>query len=469
MSRRQTISGLRTVARHALLAMQMLLCGFAFVFSQFMISRKTFVLDILSLNNLCIFFGILMYASMMRAGRFGRVHRLMMALIAVSALYLFSDGVFWHIDGVPELAFWNRALNTIYNLCPLVMVMLFWRLLGELRENTPRHYDAASKAMYALGFLGVAFMIGNLFGGYYFTVSGQTGRYARGVLYHAYLILPALISVNLIAYIVMRPMSLLDKLILLSYPLIPYANLVAGLWSKSPTFLSVCTFMSLFFLYTNLFVRTENDLLVRDKALTDSRLKAVQMQINPHFLFNALTSVAGLCESDPPAAQEMVYELSDYLRDNYTGLTGPSMIPFREELTHLEHYLAIERTRFPDIEVRFDIREETFFIPSMTLQPLVENAIKHGIRKRRGSKGTITVTSEASEDAYIVHILDDGVGFSASEAPTEGVHIGIQNVRTRLELLCDGTLEVVSAPGRGTACRVRLPKKWGGKTCSRYV
>ena len=452
---------------NGLLILQVAMCASAFILSRIPINGQVPFLDVLTLNNLCIFFGLMMYLSLLRAGRFDTMNRRMLYLLFISAAYLFSDGMYWRINGLPWLAVWNHVLNTVYCLCPIVMVQLFWRLLGEILGSSSSFYRRMTLPMEITGLICVLFILGNIFGGYYFTVSMETGLYARGGAYYAFLVLPILMCVCIVVYILISPMALVDRLILLAYPVMPI--LYMAVRGFTPGFFSLFVFLSLFFFYTNLFVRSENSLLVREKALTESRLRALQLQINPHFLFNTLSSVAGLCESDPPAAQEMVYQLSDYLRDNLVDLTGPATIPFREELTQLEHYLAIERTRFPEIEVRFDIRAEAFLIPSLTLQPLVENAIKHGIRKRRDSRGVITVTSEAAEDAYIVHILDDGVGFSADEAPADGVHIGIQNVRTRLELLCDGTLEVVSAPGRGTACRIRLPKKRGVKPCSRFA
>lgn len=158
----------------------------------------------------------------------------------------------------------------------------------------------------------------------------------------------------------------------------------------------------------------------------------------------------------------MIYRLSDYLRDNFTDIEKPTVIPFREEMEQLSHYIAIERMRFPNISIEWNIQTEDFMIPGMSLQPLVENAINHGIRKRKKSQGTIWISSSETEKEYVVSVRDDGVGFAADAAAASEEsekHYGISNVKMRIEMLCEGDLNISSEPDQGTEVRIFIPKK----------
>ena len=116
--------------------------------------------------------------------------------------------------------------------------------------------------------------------------------------------------------------------------------------------------------------------------------------------------------------------------------------------------------RFPDISVSFDLKAGDFLIPAMTLQPLVENSIRHGLRKVRDREGVITIATEENDENWIVSVKDNGAGFTPEDiSKDEKEHIGIANIRTRLGILCEGSLEIESSPGEGTSCHIIIPKK----------
>ncbi len=241
---------------------------------------------------------------------------------------------------------------------------------------------------------------------------------------------------------------------------VPAENLLAAIghgdhyiWVYSFT-----AFLSLFLVFCNVYVEQSRRLLKQTSELNTSKLNAMIMQINPHFIYNTLASIDSLIRTDPEKAHQLVLKFSAYLRDNYSSLTSQSMVSFREELKILEHYLEIEQIRFPNLKVIYKIQAVNFKLPGLTVQPLAENAVKHGIRKRRKGEGTLTIESEERANDYVVRIIDDGVGFDA--IPRDGKpHIGISNARLRLELLCEGTLNVTSIPQAGTVCEIIIPKK----------
>ena len=225
-------------------------------------------------------------------------------------------------------------------------------------------------------------------------------------------------------------------------------------------------FLSVFMIFCFIYIENSRNLQGKEIALAQSRLNALQLQMNPHFIANALNALSALTDTDPETAKRMIADMSGYLRDNfYDPGENSLMIPFSDELERLERYLAIERIRFPGINVYYWLEATGFEIPAMTLQPLVENAIMHGICKKKHSEGSIEIRSSETQTAYIISIEDDGAGFDEETLSKERSgeenkkHIGISNTQKRLELMCEGSLTIHSIPGRGTVCEISIPKR----------
>ena len=206
------------------------------------------------------------------------------------------------------------------------------------------------------------------------------------------------------------------------------------------------------------------------RLLKMSRAELMASQIKPHFIYNALNSIRTLIKVDPDKAQQTVYDFSTYLRSNLDNTGAEAQIPFSRELRHIEAYLNIEKIRFEErLQVATDIRAKSFLVPPLSVQPLVENAVKHGICTRVEG-GTVTIRSREEADAYVVEVEDDGVGFDPEEleqrqawggAEHKYTHIGLANIRFRVEELAGGSLAVASQPGKGTLVTVRFPKTEG--------
>lgn len=195
--------------------------------------------------------------------------------------------------------------------------------------------------------------------------------------------------------------------------------------------------------------------------LQESRISIMLSQIQPHFLYNVLNSIYYLCEKDPAAAQSAINHFSDYLRNNLNNLKETELITFDAELEHVHTYLELEKVRFGDeLTVVYDTPVRDFLIPVLTVQPLVENAVKHGTSRKRGG-GTVTVATRDCEDYYEITVTDTGKGFDPSAPPAADghEHIGITNVRSRLKIRCDGKLTIQSTPGEGTVATIQIPKR----------
>jgi two-component system, LytTR family, sensor kinase len=210
-------------------------------------------------------------------------------------------------------------------------------------------------------------------------------------------------------------------------------------------------------------LRIELKLEEQKRLLLEARLDALQRQINPHFLFNTLNSIASLVRLKPELAREMTVKLANILRALLKE--HDSFVPLRQELSFTDDYLDIEVVRFGaeklKVEKEIDPRTLDILVPSILLQPLIENSIKHGLEPRING-GTVTLRSRMQGNRAVIEVADDGVGVGArpaSELPRTGAGIGIRNVRERLEVLYgnQARFTVVSNPGRGTLVSIEIP------------
>lgn len=262
--------------------------------------------------------------------------------------------------------------------------------------------------------------------------------------------------------------------IFFSLPLFAFTADVIGTWRGAwkGGIVSQCVFIALFavvivmvlkFIPNSINAATKAKELEMEKAvlnaqLTESRVSTMMSQIRPHFIYNTLGSIEQLCNIDPPKAGELVHNFAKYLRGNFGELDNPKPILMSQEMEHVRHYISIENVRFPDMTFSFEMNSADFHIPALTVQPIVENAIKHGLMKLQKG-GTIRVVSFETETDYCVTVEDDGVGFDTELLLDERKHVGIRNIRGRLKAMVNGTLEITSTEGVGTTVLIKIPKE----------
>ena len=195
----------------------------------------------------------------------------------------------------------------------------------------------------------------------------------------------------------------------------------------------------------------------------------VLTQMQPHFVFNVLNIIYYLCAKDTKLAQTAIDSFSSYLRTNIDSLVSDELAPFSKELEHVKNYLELEKLRFDDeLEIEYDIGPADFHIPMLVVQPLAENAVKHGIAKSPNGGKVIIRTVEDFENFYI-YVVDNGVGFDTNKtrAYDGRSHIGIDNVRFRIEKRVNGELDIFSTKGKGTTAVITVPKLPGEKAKER--
>ncbi len=215
----------------------------------------------------------------------------------------------------------------------------------------------------------------------------------------------------------------------------------------------------------------EKDNLRYEKEQVKLQVAAMISQMQPHFLYNSLAVIEALCEEDPGLAARAIGEFSEYLRENIDFADKSEPVSFSEELNHIKTYIWLEKLRFSNkLNIEFDISCTSFPVPALSVQPIVENAIKHGVCKKKDG-GTVRISSFETGEHYIVSVVDDGTGFDAAVHTDDGrKHLGIENTRYRIREMVGGSLTIESTPGKGTKVTIKIPKMKGTEnenTCCR--
>ena len=196
-----------------------------------------------------------------------------------------------------------------------------------------------------------------------------------------------------------------------------------------------------------------------ETRLVEARLKTLQAELHPHFLFNTLHAISTLVHTNPESADRMISRLSDLLRLTF-DVAGASAVSLQEELEFLQKYLEIEQIRFQDrLSVLYDVDAETLDaeVPRLILQPLVENAIKHGVSPRSG-RGLIQISSRIRDSALWIEIRDNGVGLSGQALAHANAGVGLSNTRARLECLYGSAHRFeLSESTEGVAVQMQIP------------
>ena len=208
-------------------------------------------------------------------------------------------------------------------------------------------------------------------------------------------------------------------------------------------------------------VRKHEENMALKYELLQNRLVVMLSQIQPHFLFNTLNDIRFLYRESPDRAEEALVSFTRYLRGNMDSLNQSNLIPFDHELRHVQNYVDIEKMRFGNrLRVVYDIGHAQCFVPVLSVQPLVENAIRHGVAKKPEG-GTVTIRTYESTHGVTIEISDDGAGFDPSDIHDGKGHTGIENVRMRVRTMCGGNVEIMSRLGKGTTVRMHIPNKKG--------
>lgn len=405
--------------------------------------------------SLCLFMG-------RKSG--GKRCRLMIYMQLVNVILLIMDAFAWGFRGYPgHIGYWMvRISNYFVFTLQDVMVILYhaWVCQTIFGGQKEKKMPVSFYLVYIIEAAAIVLIIISQFTNWYYYFDSAN-------VYHRNALLPLAIMLGLGGgvldfYLLIRYRKRMSKMIFVSavsYIILPLLAVVVQLAFYGVSWINLAFTISLVFMFLVYIMEQSKLLAAKEKELYDMRVSVMLSQIGPHFIYNTLAVIRHLCKKDAKLAEETIDEFAGYLRGNLNFLSAQQCITFEKEKMHTKNYLAIEKKRFGErLHVIWKTEAVDFFVPGLTMQPLVENAVKHGIM-RREEGGTIRISSKEKESEYLICIEDDGIGFLPEEIEKDGkVHIGIKNVKSRVEAMCGGTVTIHSIPGEGTKVFIQIPK-----------
>ena len=289
---------------------------------------------------------------------------------------------------------------------------------------------------------------------YYYTPDNE---YFRGPLYSVLLIpLILLMAVNLFALFKFRTeLSRRYRIAFAVYFLVPLLCMVVQMFYSTVLMTVLGSAVSaLIMLYIIILDQMERS-VAQARKIAQQRASINVLQMRPHFICNTMMGIYYLCDQNPAKAKQVTLDFTTYLRRNFAAIASENTVMFKDELEHTRAYLAVEQAQFEDsLFVSFDTPHTMFRVPPLTLQPIVENAVKYGM-KSSSEPVHISVITRQTNTASEIIVEDDGPGFE--QIDDNKPHIALNNIRERLELMCKGKLEISQREGGGTLVKVTIP------------
>lgn len=388
-----------------------------------------------------------------------RQARLLLCMLAVQCAVLASDAVAWLFAGRarPAVVISNFVLYVFANMQALFSTLYVYTYVSN------RYPDASKKlvhGMIVIACIAIGLSIATQFTGWLYSFD-ENNLFVYGSWNGVYQFYAIAVHLANIAFLLWYRKHLdgRDMRVLLLFLLLPIIGMIMEALLVYFMVVYILESVALVVLYVSLQVQQEIEAAEKEASLKASVMLS---QIQPHFIYNTLGAIDRLCYESPDDAHNAIITFSKYLRSNMDSLTQKELIPFAKELEHTMQYLRLEQYRFEErVQLEMDIKTEHFSLPVLTLQPIVENAVRYGITKQ-ASGGTLRIATEETDACYRITVADDGVGFDPDVLPQDGrSHMGIVNVRSRLAAMCGGRLLIHSTPGEGTTAIIEIPRAEG--------
>lgn len=345
-------------------------------------------------------------------------------------------------------------------LCAVFYVSILFNAYGDVKATTYRIFQTI---IYALGILMMIILVVSQFTGWMYTID-EDNLYRRGPLFFLSGIYTLLNILCSIAYLFVRRKQTHTKISMnaVIYIAIPSIGILLQLVFYGGVFLHVSLFILMFIilfreqmLHTQRIVNQTEALAKTEIELAQARGQLLLNQVQPHFIYNTLSSIKNI-EGNPEETKRAITEFANYIRGNLAALDGKELIPFSQEIELVRDYVSLQKRRFPDrFNVVYDLADEDFSLPPLSVQILVENSIKHGIVSRY-ENGTITIRSYRENNCHVIKVIDDGVGFDTEKLKNTD-RVGLRAVKNRLEFFLNASLSVKSEIGKGTEVTLAIP------------
>ncbi|ULQ60454.1 histidine kinase [Brucepastera parasyntrophica] len=413
----------------------------------------------MELGNSMIF--IILIISLMGKKKRTTQEYLFLIGLALFIIATLSDAAAWAFDTKPGARWISVTGNFLTFLTsPLAYAFFMAYLAFGISVKAKLKNNIIIRIVFFLCAISIFLTTINIFNGMFYSID-KNNVYYWGEWYFLF---PGISFIQQILVMILilcsrKSLTKRDTWTYLSYGILPAISLIIGIFFPYLMLENSACMFSVLLIYVNIHQEQEKQLKQRELELAQSRTAIMLSQIQPHFLYNTLTVISSLCTTNPQQARQTILDFSSYLRTNLDSLSNSKPVPFNDELKHTEVYLELEKKRFEErLQVEYAITVRNFSVPSLSLQPIVENAVLHGITTRSAG-GTIRIQTDETVSAFLITVADNGVGFDPPMTEKDGrVHIGIENVRQRLALMCAGTLDIQSTPGKGTTVLITIPK-----------
>lgn len=251
-----------------------------------------------------------------------------------------------------------------------------------------------------------------------------------------------------------------ERTAVVSFLTLPLIGIVIKLFYPETPLVTLAIVISVIILFISYETSYVHFLVEEEKRLGEEKLKLVNQQMKPHFIFNTLTLIRYQCLTAPQEAAQTVAEFSNYLRGITDYLTDNDNISLEAELDIVKNYLRIQSKRFGDrIKIEYDVKETDFDVPPFSVQALVENAVQHGFKSGQRANGIIKISTEKDGNNRLVTVEDNGEGFDTNKLQNKDKgFVGIANTRNRVKIMCKGELKLESEPGNGTKAVIVIPE-----------
>lgn len=381
----------------------------------------------------------------------------------------------WAFEGTNSAwyPFLLKGGTLLFFIGSALLLLFYTRYMIEYLSTRVKVNPAFWRLSLTLGSIYMLLCIISMYNGMFF-VFLEGNIYQRGGCFWISQLIPFILYTISVSIVIVycRYLAKKELVSFLIYIIFPITAEIIQIYNYGVSLLTPAIMLSLLFIFVNIQLEGEIALKEREKELAESKIAVMNTQIQSHFLYNILALIRQLCDSNPALAKDAITEFSYFLRANMSALNdiseGRGTVSFTQEVKHVKNYLKLEEMRFGDrLKVVYEIGASDFKLPLLSIQPLVENAVCHGILKKEEG-GTVTIRSEENEDNFMVIIQDDGIGLTLAPHDTEDrIHIGINNVKNRVAAMCGGSVEIRESPGKGTIAVIRIPKNpKRGKDCA---
>ena len=373
-------------------------------------------------------------------------------------LGFFDMAVAWHSFSNKAFYFYT-ILECVVLALPLPMVTVY--LLHCCGENPRR--SRLLRAVFVLLAVYYLVLVSAVFVEGYISVAPD-GNMTYGPLYPLVLLPPiAIMLLNLAGTIRRRKQISRKTFLSFLIAILPITvALSIQLFMEVIPLIDICYILSALIMYGFALSdqierdrQNQREILRQQQEIAHERASVMVLQMRPHFIYNTLMSIYSLCNQDPQKARQVTMDFTNYLRKNFNAVSSENTIPFSAELEHTRTYLAVEQAQHEEmLTVDFDTPVIHFRLPPLTLQPLVENAVKHGMDPYAGPLH-VSVRTKRTDTSVEITVEDDGIGFDPEDKSKP--HTTLDNIRQRLEMMCGGSLAIRSGDGAGTVVTIFIP------------